>query len=80
MIDLTDKEPTRQEKAAKLRDELNGLRNEAKGCLQFDAYERTRVLLNKCKELEETIADLERFKTDEEKRLFLIRIMENGYR
>lgn len=73
-------ELSRQERAGKLREELTALRTEAEGCMQLRAYERCRTLLNKCKALEDTIADLEQFKTDEEKRLYLVRVMENGYR
>lgn len=73
-------EPTRKEQATKMREELDRTRVDAKNFLQADNYDRARILLNKCKDLEGKIYDLERFKDDEEHRLHLITLMANGYR
>jgi uncharacterized protein YjcR len=70
----------RKERAIKMREELDRMRIDAKNFLQIDNYERARVLLNRCKDLETQISTLERFKDDEEFRLHLITVMSNGYR
>lgn len=73
-------EDDRKERATKMRGELDRMRIDAKNFLQIDNYERARILLNRCKDLEVQISVLERFKDDEEFRLHLITVMANGYR
>lgn len=70
---------TRREKADAKKGELADLRAQAKGALAQDLFEPARVALNKAKVLEDEIATLEKYETDEDHRLALVRQMENGY-
>lgn len=71
-------EPSRQERANKLRGELKVLIEAARGFLDNN-LKKAFTAIDKARTLEDQIATLEHFKDDEEHRLWLIRQAENGY-
>ena len=76
----TKPEKTRAEKAEELKPKLAALLQDAKDRLNASDTKRAYFLLQEAWSIECQIKELERFKTDEELRSWLLTQVENGYR
>ena len=72
-------EPSRAERALVLRNQLARAVETARGFLDANDLKKAFTAIDRARTLEDQALTLERFKDDEEHRLWLIRQAENGY-
>jgi hypothetical protein len=70
---------TRAERADALQAEFDALRSSLQSCIDQAQWKKAKKAINRMVDLEDEIATLRKFKTDEDFRLFLVRQCENGY-